>query len=434
MRPDLRNQHPELNNVDISKLIADKWKNATDDQKKYHMDKEAEQREEYQRKLTEWNEMNNSNELVDELVPSEMDDRRQTILLGTSTGDYESIPPFSSLVSTSFYTTNNNNSSSNSNLNQRNNIGHHLSTAGGGVSDFFRSFVMHEDDRYPSGGNEYNGDSFSFGRSSSKKEEEMQRSKRKKTATNNNSINSTSSINPEMFQYCTVPPLDIAFADKEDRRDNKTAASFLTDPGPLRLMGRQLTGATTQGTEPLWLQQVRLAQHQLDEKKSSGCAYRKSLMNNSKLTLTDKNGTTSATSENKVVVVLSKNQSQSSNSKIPLKKQQKLKQMSPPIYSQSDFSDFVSNTFYNFRADDLEFYQNSYIDRLDEMNDDHSHEFTDINKNCMINNNNDHNSIFSNRPMEVSHHLLGRGDSNSYFCMDSGSSTSPHYLSDNAIQ
>ena len=52
-----------------------------------------------------------------------------------------------------------------------------------------------------------------------------------------------------------------------------------------------------------------------------------------------------------------------------------------PNYTQSDFADFISNTFYNVRADDLDFYQNSYIEKLDEMNDDHFNESKQMSNN-----------------------------------------------------
>ena len=55
-RSDLKRENPDMSNTDISKLLAKMWKEASDEEKKEHIEKEKELREIYKKEMAEWRE------------------------------------------------------------------------------------------------------------------------------------------------------------------------------------------------------------------------------------------------------------------------------------------------------------------------------------------------------------------------------------------
>ena len=56
MRPEIRAQHPNLKNTDVSSVLAQKWHEASDEEKRPHIQRELKDREKYHRDMARWKE------------------------------------------------------------------------------------------------------------------------------------------------------------------------------------------------------------------------------------------------------------------------------------------------------------------------------------------------------------------------------------------
>ena len=56
MRPLIRTKHPDLKNTDISGVLAKQWKNASEEEKRPHLEKELKEREKYHEDMARWKE------------------------------------------------------------------------------------------------------------------------------------------------------------------------------------------------------------------------------------------------------------------------------------------------------------------------------------------------------------------------------------------
>lgn len=56
MRPTIRTQQPHLKNTEISSVLAERWKNASEEEKRPHLEKEIQEREKYHNEMLRWKE------------------------------------------------------------------------------------------------------------------------------------------------------------------------------------------------------------------------------------------------------------------------------------------------------------------------------------------------------------------------------------------
>ena len=56
MRPEIRAQHPNLKNTDVSSVLAQKWHEASEEEKRPHIQRELKDREKYHRDMARWKE------------------------------------------------------------------------------------------------------------------------------------------------------------------------------------------------------------------------------------------------------------------------------------------------------------------------------------------------------------------------------------------
>ena len=56
MRPTIRAMYPNLKNTDISGVLAQHWKTASEESKRPHLDRELQEREKYHEDMAKWKE------------------------------------------------------------------------------------------------------------------------------------------------------------------------------------------------------------------------------------------------------------------------------------------------------------------------------------------------------------------------------------------
>lgn len=56
MRPSIRAQQPQLKNTEISSVLADRWRSASEEEKRPHLEKEVIEREKYHHEMVRWKE------------------------------------------------------------------------------------------------------------------------------------------------------------------------------------------------------------------------------------------------------------------------------------------------------------------------------------------------------------------------------------------
>lgn len=61
-RSQVKNKHPDIGNAEVSRILAQMWKDASDDERKDHIDKEFKLRQEYKVAIAEWR-LNSENEM-----------------------------------------------------------------------------------------------------------------------------------------------------------------------------------------------------------------------------------------------------------------------------------------------------------------------------------------------------------------------------------
>ena len=54
MRAEVREKHPNIQNTELSSLLAQMWRDATDEIKRPHLEREGREREKYQEELVRW--------------------------------------------------------------------------------------------------------------------------------------------------------------------------------------------------------------------------------------------------------------------------------------------------------------------------------------------------------------------------------------------
>ena len=54
MRPTIRAMYPNLKNTDISGVLAQHWKSASEESKRPHLDRELQEREKYHEDMAKW--------------------------------------------------------------------------------------------------------------------------------------------------------------------------------------------------------------------------------------------------------------------------------------------------------------------------------------------------------------------------------------------
>lgn len=75
MRPQVRAKYPELKNTDISGVLAQLWKQGTEEEKAPHIDRELREREKYHEDMTKWKEEAIHQAEVDAIAAAEMADK-----------------------------------------------------------------------------------------------------------------------------------------------------------------------------------------------------------------------------------------------------------------------------------------------------------------------------------------------------------------------
>lgn len=55
-RQHIKEKHPEMKNTEVSRLLGEQWRNATDEERKPYIEKEREEREKYKVSIADWRE------------------------------------------------------------------------------------------------------------------------------------------------------------------------------------------------------------------------------------------------------------------------------------------------------------------------------------------------------------------------------------------